>query len=63
MTAQNEQCLDEATEQQWLETPGDEKASREAGSMTQRSGTRLQDATGWKENLGQVGSDWLQPIA
>lgn len=46
MTAQNEQRLEEAAKPQWLELSGDEKTSREAASATQRSGTRLQDATG-----------------
>lgn len=65
MTAQNEQRLEEATKQQWLELSGDEKTSREAGSATQRPGTRLQDATGlegvWVKE-GQIGYSQLHSI-
>lgn len=52
MTVQNEQCLEGAPKQQWLETSGVEKASREAGSTTQRSGTRLQDTAGLEGESG-----------
>lgn len=63
MTAQNEQRLEEATKQQWLELSGDEKTSREAGSA--RPGTRLQDVTGlegvWVKE-GQIGYSQLHSI-